>query len=126
MYYSCAARPADARLEALVCFGKASQIQMIRAAPAAVKQERVTRTDEDRPPFALLLHAAVLLPRQRVRSLEHEAVYVVALLEVRLLLRRLLLLEVWLDERHLDVGEAGVQLFGVHLDVNRGLISFII
>lgn len=57
----------------------------------------------------------MLLARQRVRRLEDEAADVVALLEVGLLLRRLLLLEVGLDEGHLDVGELGVQVFRVHL-----------
>lgn len=73
------------------------------------------RTCEHSPPLALLFHTAVLLPRQRVRRLEHEAADVVALLEVGLLLWRLLLLEVRLDEGHLDVGELVVQVFRVHL-----------
>ena len=77
--------------------------------------ECVSCTCEHTPPLALLLHPAVLLARQRVRCLEHEAVDVVALLEVCLLLRRLLLLEVGLDERDLDVGKLAVQVFGVYL-----------
>lgn len=73
------------------------------------------RTCEHGPPLALLIHTTVLLARQRVRRLEHEAADVVALLEVGLLLRRFLLLEVRLDKSHLDVGELGVQVFRVHL-----------
>lgn len=72
-------------------------------------------TCEHSPPFALLFHATVLLARQCVRRLEHEAADVVALLEVGLLFWRLLLLKVWLDKGHLDVGELGVQVFRVHL-----------
>lgn len=72
-------------------------------------------TCEHAPPLALLLHATVLLSRQRVRRLKDEAADVVALLEIGLLLWRLLLFEVWLDKGHLDVGKLGVQVFGVHL-----------
>lgn len=68
----------------------------------------VSCTCEDGPSLALLLHAAMFLPRQRVRRLEHKADDVVALLKVCLLLGRLLLVEVGLDKRHLDVGEPGV------------------
>lgn len=82
---------------------------------SAAARANVSRTCEHTPPLALLLHPAVLLARQRVRRLEDKAVDVVALLKVGLLLRRLLLLKVRLDERHLDVGELGVQVFGVYL-----------
>lgn len=80
--------------------------------------KRVLCTYEDGPPLALLLHPAVLLPRQRVRRLEHEAADVVALLKVRLLLWRFLLLEVGLDKGHLDVGKLGVKVFGVDLQAS--------
>lgn len=72
-------------------------------------------TCEHGPLLALLLHPAVFFARQRVRRLEHKVVDVVALLEVSLLLRGLLLLEVRLDKSHLYVGELGVQVFGVDL-----------
>lgn len=75
----------------------------------------VLHTCKDNPPFALLLHPTVLFPWQRVGCLKDEAVDVVTLLEVRLLLRYLLLLKVRLDKRHLHVGKLGVQVFGVHL-----------
>lgn len=75
----------------------------------------VIHTCEDDPSFALLLYATMFLSRQRVRCLKHKAIDVVALLKVCLLLWGLLLIEVGLDECHLDIGEPGVQLFGVHL-----------
>ncbi len=67
----------------------------------------------------------MLFARQRVRRLEHKAADVVALLKVRLLLGRLLVLEVRLDERHLDVGELGVQVFRIYLRGRQSaLISY--
>lgn len=77
--------------------------------------EGVSCTFENDPPLALLLYTTVFFARQRVRSLEHKVVDVVALLKVSLLLRCLLFLEVRLDKCHLDVGELGVQVFGVYL-----------
>ena len=75
----------------------------------------VSRTCKHNPPLALLLHPAMFFARQRVRCLEYKAVDVVAFLKVCLLLWRLLLLEVRLDKRHLNVGKLWVQLFGVNL-----------
>lgn len=57
----------------------------------------------------------MLFAQQRVGCFEHETVDVMTLLKVSLLLRCLLLLKVWLDKCHLDIGELGVQVFGVHL-----------
>lgn len=72
-------------------------------------------TGEDRAPLALLLHAAVLLARQRERRLEDEAVDVVVHLEVRLAVLYFLFLKERCDIGHLDVGIFGVQILGVYL-----------
>lgn len=62
-------------------------------------------TCEHDPSLALFFHPAMLLARQCVRRLKHKAVDVVTLLKVGFLLWRLLLLKVWLDKGHLNVGE---------------------
>lgn len=84
---------------------------------ASKKTPKTTKrpTGQNGASLALLLHVAVLLPRQRERRLEHKAVDVVVPLEVRPLLLLLLLVEVGHHVRHLDVGELGVQVFGIHL-----------
>ena len=72
-------------------------------------------TGQHGPSFALLLHATLLLARHGEGRLEDEAPDVVALLEVRLPLLQLLVLQVGRDVGHLDVGVLGVQVLGVHL-----------
>ena len=89
----------------------------IRAKPPQCPPGRPT--GEDGPPFALLLHPALLLPRHGEGHLEHEAPDVVALLEVRPAVHQLLLLQEGADVGHLDVGVLGVQVFGVNLGLER-------
>lgn len=74
-------------------------------------------TGENGPSFTLLLHATLLLARHRKGRLKHKTTDVVALLKVGLPLLRLLVIEVWHDVRHLDVGVLGVQVLWVHLRV---------
>ena len=77
-------------------------------------------TGQDGPPLALLLHAALLLPRHGEGHLEHEAADVVAPLEVGPAVCQLLLLQEGAHVGHLDVGERGVQVFGVDLGLEQG------
>jgi len=76
-------------------------------------------TGQDGASLALLLHVAVLLPRESERRLEHEAADVVMPLEVGPLVLLLLLVEVGHHVRHLDVRKLGVQVFGIYLFQNK-------
>lgn len=91
----------------------------IKVTVAVVADGSRRLTGENGPPFALLIHAALLLPRHRERSLENKAPDVVALLEVGLPVLQLLVLQVGCDVRHLDVGVLGVQVLRVHLRMHR-------
>lgn len=72
-------------------------------------------TGQHRAPLALLLHASVLLARQREGRLKDEALDVVVHFEIRLPVLYFLFLKEWRDVGHLDVGVFGVQVLRVYL-----------
>lgn len=72
-------------------------------------------TCQDGPALALLLHATVLLARQREGRLKHKAVDVVMHFEIRLPVLYFLFLKEWCHIGHLDIGIFGVQILRVYL-----------
>lgn len=83
------------------------------------KRPELRLTGQYGAPLALFLHISMFLPRQSERRLKHKAFDVVVPLEICPFFLLLLLIKVGHYICHLNVGKLGVQIFGIHLRLNK-------